>query len=97
MLVHFTEVNGKGEFNGDHLPTPPTSAWRKGASLVLPQLVRVPPGATGLYDIHTGLYQKRGGGPLEVAQIEGPSDERRRIFLGQVKLTDGRAELIPPP
>lgn len=97
VLVHFTEVNGKGEFNGDHLPTPPTSAWRKGASLVLPQLVRVPPGATGLYDIHTGLYQKRGGGPLEVAQIEGPSDERRRIFLGQVKLTDSRAEFIPPP
>ena len=97
VLVHFTEVNGKGDFNGDHLPTPPTSAWRKGASLVLPQLVRVPPGATGLYDIHTGLYQKRGGGPLEVALIEGPSDERRRIFLGQVKLTDGRAEFIPPP
>jgi len=97
VLVHFTEVNGKGEFNGDHLPTPPTSAWRKGASLVLPQLVRVPPGATGIYDIHTGLYKKREGGQLEVAQIEGPSDERRRILIGRVKLTDGKAELLPLP
>ncbi len=89
---HFTDADGKIQFQNDYTPAPATSKWAPGTLDQGPFTVHVPEGLTGTFTMGTGLFDPSTDTRLALAGTDGGG---LRYSLGSIKVTATGIEFIP--